>query len=99
MRHYVLDKDNNPVIEPDLIRWAMKFEKMDRRVAFNVVGDKETSEISTVFLGLDHSMDNEGPPLIYETMIFGGEYDGTCERYSTKEEAVSRHYHWFDKLS
>jgi hypothetical protein len=33
--------------------------------------------ISTVFLGLDHRHFGDGPPLLFETMVFGGSRDGT----------------------
>ena len=39
--------------------------------------------VSTVWLGLDHSFGREGPPLIFETMLF--------ERDSWSEEDVARH--------
>jgi hypothetical protein len=32
-----------------------------------------------------------GPPLIFETMVFGGSKDGEMDRYSTKEEAEKGH--------
>lgn len=46
--------------------------------------------ISTVWLGLDHSF-GDGPPLIFETMIFGGTLNDYCERYATEEEAEEGH--------
>ncbi len=49
------------------------------------------SNVSTVWLGLDHSFDGKGPPIIFETMIFGGPINGYQWRYSTKEEALAGH--------
>lgn len=48
--------------------------------------------VSTVDLGIDHRF-GEGAPLWYETMIFPkGKYeDMYCDRYETKEEALSSH--------
>ena len=60
----------------------------DRVVAKETVKD---SDVSTVFLGLDHRYGNEGPPLVFETMVFGGPLDQECERYSTWEEAETGH--------
>lgn len=39
--------------------------------------------ISTVFLGIDHNYSNAGPPVLWETMIFGGppaldQYQARC---------------------
>lgn len=58
------------------------------RVARTEIGD---AYVSTVHLGLDHSYGFGGPPLIFETMIFGGNLDGEQWRYSTKEEALEGH--------
>ena len=49
--------------------------------------------VSTVWLGLNHNY-GEGPPLIFETMVFRNHDDLTdldCERYSTEAEAVAGH--------
>lgn len=47
--------------------------------------------VSTVFLGLDHAMFG-GPPVLFETMIFGGEHDEYQERYQTYESAQEGHW-------
>lgn len=86
MDHYVLDTDGRTPIKCDLMTWARSRENM-RHVAKEDVGDVR---ISTVFLGLDHSWGN-GPPLLFETMIFGGKHDSYCERCSTWEEAKVIH--------
>jgi len=49
------------------------------------------AEVSTVFVGIDHNFSSSGPPLLFETMIFGGEHDEYQERYSTWEEAEEGH--------
>jgi hypothetical protein len=72
----------------DLLTWGRWFETAERHVAQKVIGDVR---VSTVFLGLDHKFGSDGPPLIFETMIFGGEHDGYQERYSTWEQAEEGH--------
>lgn len=64
-------------------------EGMDRnrRVARDELGD---CRVSTVFLGLDHG-DGDGPPLVFETMVFGGPFDQWCDRCSTYDEAEAQH--------
>ena len=49
--------------------------------------------ISTVFVGIDLSFPGEGPPLLWETRIFGGEHDGFQEKYSTRKAAIIGHIH------
>lgn len=46
--------------------------------------------VSTVWLGLNHNW-GDGPPLIFETMIFGGEHDEDQWRYSTERDARKGH--------
>lgn len=46
-------------------------------------------DVSTVFLGLDHSYNPSGPPILFETMIFPeAEVFGRC---STLEQAKAMH--------
>ena len=47
--------------------------------------------VSTVFLGMDHSFGGGGHPVLFETMIFGGEHDQYQERYCTWDEAEKGH--------
>jgi hypothetical protein len=52
------------------------------------------SRISTVFLSMDHSLAGligDGSPVLFETMVFGGEYDDYQERYHTYDEAEEGH--------
>ena len=79
------DRKGNPM---EMMAWAKAFEK-DNAVAKTKVGEVS---ISTVWLGLDHGSWDDGPPLIFETMIFGDEYYRDYqERYSTEEEALAGH--------
>lgn len=80
--------NGKPEMCSSLFKWAQWFEKAEGRiVAQDTVGDVR---ISTVFLGLDHSF-GSGPPLLWETMIFGGEHDQYQERYSTLDDAMTGH--------
>jgi hypothetical protein len=67
---------------------ARLFRDIDyRRVAEDSIGD---AHVSTVLLMLDHDFMNDRP-VIFETMIFGGKFDGWQWRYCTREEAVEGH--------
>jgi len=89
IRYYTLDADNQPVRVRDLDAWAHWFENSgDRRVvARTIVG---TLAVSTVFLGIDHRFIGKGPPLLFETMVFGGD-DDMMRRYSTWDDAEAGH--------
>jgi hypothetical protein len=87
MKNYIL-KGRTPVEEPDIITWAKWFEKADRNVKRTTLPDGVL--VSTIFLGLDHNFLN-GAPILFETMIFGGEHDQWCDRYETWEQAEAGH--------
>ncbi len=85
---YVLNDDHTttPLEEP--IDYAAMDTDIDkRRVAVTTIGE---AWISTVFLRLDHSM-GDGPPILFETLVFGGEHADHMQRYATWDEAVAGH--------
>ena len=90
MRQFILDKEHNAIPEPDVLKWGKWLQDAgDRRiVAQDNIGK---TKVSTVFIGLNHRF-GDGPPLIFETMIFGGEHDEYQERYSTWAQAEAGHH-------
>jgi hypothetical protein len=56
------------------------------------IGDTQIGNIriSTVLLPIDHQF-GDGPPVIFETMVFGGPLNDEQERYCTLAEARSGH--------
>lgn len=83
---YILD-GKKVVACDDLMEWGRWLEKSNRVVAKTDVGG---SRVSTVFLGLNHNF-GDGPPLLFETMVFDGPLSDEMERYSTWEEAELGH--------
>ena len=67
-------------------QWAQRFEDEDyRHIARDVIGPDEPLDpaplitVSTFWLGLNHDWRSD-EPLIYETIIIGGEHDATGMR-------------------
>ena len=86
MSHYILE-GKTPIIA-SAHQWAIWFGIADRTVKKTTIsGDVE---VSTVFLGIDHQF-GDGPPLLFETMIFGGKRDQEQWRYTTWDEAEAGH--------
>lgn len=86
--HY--DRTGRPISAKD----AAGLFREDRHVGSDHVGDYW---ISTVHLVVNHRL-GDGPPLIFETMVFfqgaGGSWlDEYTERYSTEEQARNGHEH------
>ena len=77
-----------PVVIDDLHCWAAWFNNHPRTVR---VTNFDGVTVSTVFTGLDHRLDNNGAPLVFESMVSGGEIDGVTDRYSSWEAAESGH--------
>lgn len=89
MSDYYILFDRRPV-PVDASVWSHWFEthEAERRVAST---EFHGGHVSTVFLGLDHRFGHQGPPLLFETMIFGGPEDGYQKRFSTWEQAEEGH--------
>ena len=88
VRTYVL-VGQTPVPEPDPLKWAVWLATVDRVVFQTEVG---ASMVSTVFLGIDHNFFNDGPPILFETLIFtDGDGGGECYRCATWLEAEQQH--------
>jgi len=83
---YILH-DKEPVHCPDLTVWVKWFATADRKVAR---AGTDSLYVSTVFLSHDHSF-GEGPPLLFETMVFRDGEGDECERCSTWEQAEAQH--------
>lgn len=95
-RHYIL-KDKTPV-PVELMEWARWFENTDNhRVAVDTIAGNPDVTVSTVFLGLDHQF-GEGKPLLFQTMVFGGELDQEMERHSTWKEAEEGHRSMLERV-
>jgi hypothetical protein len=89
IRHYILDDDNNPIPCFDLLEIRAFLADIDRRiVAKTTIGQYE---VSTVFLGIDHQIFEDAPPLIFETAIFGPEETEIKKRYSLWSQAEAGH--------
>lgn len=86
MEYYILE-GHKIVPCKDVMDWGKWFEKADRHVGNTTQNDVQ---VSTVFLGLDHSFGGK-IPILFETMVFGGEHDEEQVRYSTWEEAEQGH--------
>jgi hypothetical protein len=101
--HYVLDEAGEPRAV-DLLTWALWLETADRVVLQASIDRRGRTrelpfrrhtrgggcEVSTVFLGLNHAFAG-GPPVLWETMIFGGPLDGAQQRYRSRLDALLGH--------
>ncbi len=109
---YILE-NHKPVPCDDLFEWSNWFETVERHVAKTLIGIPawkfwlgellkirkwKPVRVSTVFLGVDYNFSENGEPILFETMVFGGEYNGEQERYVTWEEAEKGHQKWVKKV-
>lgn len=84
---YILE-GKMPVFCDEIKVWGQWFEDREKsRVSRTTFGEVR---VSTVFLGLDHSF-GVGPPILFETIIFGGESDGYQQRCETWDQAEQMH--------
>ena len=85
--YYTMDADDSVRPVYSLQAWATWRKQGIRHIGYTTIG---SVRISTVFLGIDHAVGG-GPPLLFETMIFGGELDEEQIRYATAVEARAGH--------
>ena len=112
MNLYYILKGHKPVLCEDVSAWAKWFGTADRHVGKTEIPELailvwlgrlfktkrfEPVRVSTVFLGLDHSFE-EDMPILFETMIFGGKFDEEMWRYSTWEDAEKGHEKAVEKV-
>lgn len=95
-RFYVLDAQGAVVEAAGVVEWAQWFERasVDRsRIVQQdyVEGSDEVVGVSTVFLGLNQRLFGDGPPELWETMVFGTPLDGVQDRYTSREAARRGH--------
>ena len=98
MMWYVLNENDEPVAEPDMILAARWFSENSERRKVVLTDVSEDCQLSTVFLGLDHSY-RGGEPVLYESLWFGGPNDGDMRRYKTREEAIKGHIEMLAEIS
>lgn len=82
-------RDGHPIT---MTEWCESSKTPGSRTVAKTTTRNET--VSTVWLGLNHSWEDNGPPLTFETLVFGGPLDQQQERYSTEAEAVAGHHRW-----
>ena len=90
MRHpyYILDANRQPVAV-DLATWGKWFAANNRIIEVTEINSE--IDVSTVFIGVDHRLVGKGPPLLFETMIFGGPMDQEYWRYASWDDACVGH--------
>lgn len=92
--HYMLDADGEPVAVEDVLEWSRWWQTANRIVAQDkdeAPGASDDVMVSTVFLGLDHNFNATGPPVLWETLVFGGPLDGEMWRWTSRTDALVGH--------
>lgn len=86
---YILDAQGNPKPCRDVVKWGRSMERA-HVVGRTYIG--KDCRVSTVFLGLDHNYEEDGPPILWETMVFGGKLSRAMMRCAgSREQAEAMH--------
>lgn len=99
--NYILNAAGEPEPCDDVLEWGRWFETAERHVAHDMdegAADGTRVRVSTVFLGLDHQWGN-GPPILWETLVFGGVLDGEQVRYTSRADALRGHQEMCARVS
>jgi hypothetical protein len=86
-RPWAYDIDGEPI---DLAVWSALHADPDYcRIALTAIG--ADVEVSTAWIGIDHSFGLGGPPLVFETMVFGGPLHEEQWRWPNRVAALAGH--------
>jgi hypothetical protein len=96
-RYYIL-RDGEVVEEPDYDTWSAWFESAFKDVELVAESRVGGSTVSTRFLGLNMTLDQDAPPMVFETTVKGGWLDNRRERFSSLEEANAGHEAWVRRV-
>jgi hypothetical protein len=88
---HILD-GHKPVKVAGLLDWARQIEWRDRDVADDHLGAEGPVRFATVFFDIDTGSACDGRhPLLFETRVLGGAFDGMCERHAAWDQAAAGH--------
>ncbi len=91
---YILNENNVPV-KSTFEEFASSTKQMGHSLQKDLA---KNCRVSTVFLGYDHGYGETHLPLLFETMVFDGDFDGYQMRYSTYDEAIQGHKEILEKI-
>ena len=86
-QHYVLLDGTTTPMPADILSYLAWAKTNSRTVSSHVLDD---CRVSTMFMCLNLRM-APGPPLLFETLILGGKFDGWLWQYQTWEAASAFH--------
>ena len=89
MTMFWIEANRLPIAVDDIAIWAEWInDDENRSVKQTLVGE---TMVSTVFLGINHNWAGNKPPILYETLVFGGPLDQEMCRYHTRDAAEAGH--------
>lgn len=93
--HLYYNRDGIPITDDEFKQLFddMRYRRVARTKVVDAAEPMKSYDVSTVWLGINHSLDYVGPPLIFETMVFteGSDEDDACTRYPTEHLAREGH--------
>lgn len=92
IRYWILNASRVPVAVTDPVEWADWFEcHKDERCVANEADAVHGWRVHTHFRCFVDDGDNAEPPLIWETVVYGGPLHGHVERYTERDAAYVGH--------
>lgn len=95
--HRFYKLEGRRVVPCDLMEWAMIIENKDKSRQIAKTDMPNGVWVSTVIMGFDQGW-GEGPPILFETMIFGGPHADATWRCSTYAQAEKQHQEALEML-
>jgi hypothetical protein len=88
--YYYKLEGQTPVAVESFMEWSLWIMSANTTVMLNELND---SIISTRFVGIDLNPggNSKSQPMVFETLVMGGVFDGKINRYPTWDEAIQGH--------
>jgi hypothetical protein len=84
------DRDGNQITVEEFEKKRSDID-YQRVGLFETLANGEKISVATVWLGMNMGFVPNDPPVIFETIVFGGRNNGMMRRYATELEALVGH--------
>lgn len=85
MNFYILDDDGD-ILKVPMLAWAEWFSTDKKQLAYD---HGDNWDVSSIFLGFDHSVFGDGKHLFETRTSYGDEYE--IDRFTSREELMKHH--------
>jgi hypothetical protein len=96
-RYYIL-RDGEVIEEPNHAKWSEWYAESYNQLRCIARTELKYGTVSTIFLGMNMTLAQSDPPLLFETRVEGGWLADQWQRYPTLADARAGHEAWVARV-